>query len=203
MRSTAQPLWCTVLLCNRRSWLCVQKREASLVWCPSSNYFTLGRTLSENILRSGVPVALGTDSALTADGDIADELRAASRVIDPVQLYEMVTTQAARILGLKSGAGCIRDGGIADLLVVRDHGQTPAEALLNSQPELVFLAGRINLIANALAIRLRFPGLSRYQVIEIENRGRWLTPFNISQMIEQTKQALGESLRLAGKAVNP
>lgn len=181
----------------------VRKRRASLVWCPSSNCFTLGRTLSENALRCGVPIALGTDSALSADGDLTDEIRVAKRSIDPVCLYEMVTTRAARILRLKCGAGRISNGGAADLLVVRDHGQTPAETILQLQPELVFVAGRLNLISKNLASQLRFPGLSRYQPVEIENRGQWLARFNISRLFEQTKQALGERPRLAGRAVNP
>ncbi|HYM10059.1 MAG TPA: hypothetical protein VEU62_04970, partial [Bryobacterales bacterium] len=38
-----------------------KKRGASLVWCPSSNLFLLGRTLTPAALRCGVRVALGTD----------------------------------------------------------------------------------------------------------------------------------------------
>src|SRR6202021_1005817 len=41
------------------------RRRASLVWCPSSNLFTLSRTLRPDVLRSAIPICLGTDSALT------------------------------------------------------------------------------------------------------------------------------------------
>ena len=52
-----------------------RKCGCSLVWCPSSNLFLLGKTLDASVLRSGLPIALGSDSALTADGDLLDELQ--------------------------------------------------------------------------------------------------------------------------------
>jgi cytosine/adenosine deaminase-related metal-dependent hydrolase len=53
------------------------RRRASLVWCPSSNLFTLSQTLRPEVLRSALPICLGTDSALTCQGDLASELRVA------------------------------------------------------------------------------------------------------------------------------
>lgn len=186
---------------RREELMLVRKRGASLIWCPSSNDFTLGRTLSEAAFSSGVPIALGTDSALTAEGDLTDELRRASQVIDPVRLYGMVTSGAARVLCLGSAAGCIRNGGAADLLVVPDRGQAPAEALLDLRPQLVIVNGHIDLISETITERMRAASFSAYQVIEVEDRGRWLTPFNISGLIDQARQALDGDLRLAGKAV--
>jgi len=53
-----------------------KQRGAALVWCPSSNLFLLGRTLN-GALSSGIPIALGSDSAITAKGDLLDEIRVA------------------------------------------------------------------------------------------------------------------------------
>ena len=53
------------------------RRQCSIVWCPGSNLSMFSRTLSGEALQSGIPIALGTDSALTFAGDIADELSAA------------------------------------------------------------------------------------------------------------------------------
>lgn len=149
----------------------LRRRKVSLIWCPSSNCFMLGRTLCPAILFSELPIALGTDSALTADGDLIDELRRASKIVDPIRLYPMVAADAARILRLESGAGFIKSGGVADLLVVRDRGQTPAEALIELQPELVFVGGRINLISDKAAACLRPSGIADYQKIEVAGRG--------------------------------
>ncbi|MBV8709585.1 MAG: amidohydrolase family protein [Acidobacteriaceae bacterium] len=176
-------------------------RKASLIWCPSSNCFTLGRTVPKEILESGIPISLGTDSALTAEGDLIDELRIASRSVDPFRLYEMITRAAAGILRLNSGEGCIRDGGIADLLAVADHGQTPAHALLSLRPELVLLGGRIKLVSESLAHHFRRSELSGFHNMEVEERGRWLVPFDVGSLLKQTRQSLAGNVLLAGKAV--
>jgi cytosine/adenosine deaminase-related metal-dependent hydrolase len=173
----------------------------SLIWCPSSNCFMLGRTVSKEILDSGILVSLGTDSALTAKGDLIDELRVASRSVDPFRLYEMVTGIAARILRLNSGEGCIRDGGIADLLVVADHGQTPTGALIGLRPELVLLGGQIKLISIGLTKHLGCFELSSFHNVEVEGRGRWLVPFDVGSLVKRTRQFLAGNLLLAGKAV--
>src|SRR5438045_3135965 len=50
---------------NKPGLTLARERGASVIWCPSSNLFLMGRTLSTGTLRSGIPVALGSDSALT------------------------------------------------------------------------------------------------------------------------------------------
>jgi cytosine/adenosine deaminase-related metal-dependent hydrolase len=78
----------------------MRRRRASLVWCPTSNINILGRTVSRTVLRSGIPVALATDSALSASVDLLDELTVARRYVPAERLYEMVTAAPARILRL-------------------------------------------------------------------------------------------------------
>lgn len=179
----------------------LRKSGVALIWCPSSNYFTLGRTLCSDLLDSRVPIALGTDSALTGEGDLIDELRVAGRLIDAVRLYNLVTIEAAHILGFNNGEGCIRDGGVADLLVVRDGGQTPAEALLDLRPEIVFVSGQMNLISPTAASSLGCRDLSKYQTITLEGRGTRLVRFYIAQAVKRTTNVIGENMQLAGKAV--
>ena len=89
----------------------IRKRGASVAWCPSSNLFTLGRTLSADALRSGVRIALGTDSAMTAEGDMIDEMRVArtSGGLTAEEIYPSVTTNAAQALRLTDGQGAIRE----------------------------------------------------------------------------------------------
>jgi cytosine/adenosine deaminase-related metal-dependent hydrolase len=183
--------------------ICLLKtRGASVVWCPSSNYFTLGRTLSSEVIRAGIPVALGNDSALTADGDFLDELAVARRHAGLCEIYEMATEKAARILRLNSGEGRIQDGGVADLVIVRDEGQTPAEALLVLRPELVLLNGEIKLLSASMAARLNFRGIARFEAIEVEGRGRSYIDFPVTALKQQTTKYLGKRFLLAGKRVS-
>jgi cytosine/adenosine deaminase-related metal-dependent hydrolase len=179
------------------------RRRASLVWCPSSNLFTLSRTLASEVLRSGIPIALGTDSALTCQGDLAAELRVARRVgrLGAEDIYPMVTTEAARILRLTRGEGEIRENGIADLLVVPDSGRNPAEALQKFCPALVMLGGKIQLISSKLAARIDPQFTRSLQKVELKGRGSWLVNANVGLLYTVTEGFLGPGFQLSGKPV--
>jgi cytosine/adenosine deaminase-related metal-dependent hydrolase len=179
----------------------LRRTHTSLVWCPTSNHFTLNRTLDRAVLNSGIPVALGSDSAMTADGDLLDELRFAHQSIDAHRLYRMVTSEPARMFKLPAGFGQICHGGPADLLILRDSGQTPAKTLLESYPELVVVSGRVQLVSSRLA-RLCPPNiLQSFQQLEVEGLGRYLASGDISSLLKETTRALRDSPRLAGKAI--
>lgn len=96
-------------------------RVRGLVWCPSSNCYLLGRTADVRAwLAAGGCVALGSDSRLTADGDLLDEMRAALATgqVDGAAILAMVTTEAARLLGL-SDVGDLQPGQRADWVATR------------------------------------------------------------------------------------
>jgi cytosine/adenosine deaminase-related metal-dependent hydrolase len=179
----------------------IRSRGASLVWCPSSNLFTLGRTVAPEVLKSDIPIALGTDSALTAEGDLLDELSVAANHVSTGRLYAMVTNEAARILHLRAGEGRIQDGGVADLLVVRANDENIPARVLGSRPELVFLKGRLMLVSADAARELRMIGLEDYHPVEIEGRGKWFVKSNVRPFLDATKQILGERICLAGRRV--
>lgn len=92
---------------------------AALVWCPSSNRFLFGRTAPQALLAEGIDVLLGSDSRLTGDGDLLDEIRCARSVgaLDDKRLAEAVGGVAARRLGLAEPSLAV--GAEADLIVVR------------------------------------------------------------------------------------
>ena len=52
----------------------VTRSRTGVVWCPSSNLYTLGETLTAEQVLKLPNVALGTDSSLTASGDLLDEV---------------------------------------------------------------------------------------------------------------------------------
>jgi len=172
-------------------------RGCSLVWCPSSNLFTLGKTLPRRILESDLPVALGTDSALTAEGDMIDELRVARRVsgLSESRLYEMVTVEAARVLRLAHGEGTIQRGGVADLLLFRDRGLAPAQTLLTQTPEAVLVGGKPQMVSPDLAARWRssLPQIARFHQLTICGRG--------SMLVHAQLPPMAPALSLAGRQV--
>jgi cytosine/adenosine deaminase-related metal-dependent hydrolase len=177
----------------------LRKRGASLIACPVSNLFTLSRTLKRSVFSSGVPVALGTDSALTATGDLLDALRAARGVwnLSAARLYRMVTEDAARVLRLRDGEGQIRVGGVADMIVVRDNlGSSPAQSLLDLRSiEMTIVGGRIRLVSDRLS---RFAETS-FQSISVEGRGRVRIDADLSGLYREISSRLGGNFKLAGR----
>jgi cytosine/adenosine deaminase-related metal-dependent hydrolase len=230
-----------------QDWQLVGQRGARLVWCPSSNLFTLGKTVDMCSLPSGVKLALGNDSPLTAAGDLLDEIRLAHSLqisrnpllggdegvslqgwVSPVgcnpplhpsaggesvpadptdhigsadQLYPMVTTSAAHLMGLDQGEGTIVEGGVADFLVVRDTGVSPAQRLVQlsaADIELVIVGGEIMFASTLLAPQLPPALLSRMQRLSYDQKECFVA-LDIQPHWEATDRILGKSLRLTGK----
>jgi cytosine/adenosine deaminase-related metal-dependent hydrolase len=179
-------------------------RGTSLIWCPSSNLFTLGKTLGGDAIRSGLDIALGTDSALTGEGDLIDEIGVAQSPgrSTAKQLFQMVTTTAARVLRLSRGEGQIREGGIADLVAVADRQGTPSESLRDMRPELVILAGRIKLVSRRLADRLPRRRKLGLEAVSLEGRGDYLVDAKVSELHAAVAPILGAQFRLAGRRVD-
>jgi cytosine/adenosine deaminase-related metal-dependent hydrolase len=179
----------------------LKRGNTSLVWCPTSNHFTMHRTIDSAVLNSGIPIALGSDSAISAAGDLLDELRFAARTVGADRVYEMVTSRPARMLKLPEGFGRICEGGPADLLIIRDSGRTPAMSLLENTSEMVIAGGRVQLVSKGLARLCPASVLNQLEPIEVEGRGTYLIAGDISSLLSETKAALQAPPRLAGKAV--
>ncbi|HVO42758.1 MAG TPA: amidohydrolase family protein [Aggregatilineales bacterium] len=117
---------------------------AGLVWCPSSNFFLLGQTADVRSFADAGRLALGTDSLLTADGDMLDELRcaAATGQLTPEQLFRAVTTGAARLLRWPD-VGALLPGCCPDFFITR-RVDDPYQTLIDLTPrdiEAVYIRG--------------------------------------------------------------
>ncbi len=87
---------------TQRSWPKLQTAMAWIVWCPTSNLHILGCTLARDLLLDYPFIALGSDSPISAAGDLLVEFQAARAILDLPSdlLYQMVTTRPARLLRL-------------------------------------------------------------------------------------------------------
>jgi cytosine/adenosine deaminase-related metal-dependent hydrolase len=177
---------------------------AGLVWCPTSNEFILGASLSRHALESGVRIALGTDSCLSGAGTLIDEIQAAARAgLSEERLYAAVTHDAAAMLRLHRGAGAVEERGAADLVVVADRGVTPAARLTGLREEeidLVVVGGRIRLASPRLHRRLPGSLRRRLRALEVEGRVVWLDA-HLPWIYREAAGVLGPDLRLAGRRV--
>lgn len=161
---------------------------ASLVWCPTSNTGMLGRTVSPTVLRSGIPIALATDSAISAGVDLLDEMAAARRYLPAARVHEMVTTEPARILRLPPSYGK------HDWIAVRG-------SLFEGSVAAVAVRGRIRLIEPALASQLPREARRRFQPLHLEGRHPVLVDADVRALHRAAAKHLGRDLRLAGKRI--
>ncbi len=180
--------------------------KAGLIWCPSSNMFLFGKTLSREEIRAITRVAIGSDSPLTAIGDLLDELRFAHEIsgLPTEELYQSVTVRPSELLRLRNGEGSIRLGAWADLVVVRDTGLSPADTLAGlsyRDVELVLIGGRVQLASTEIRKRLPPETSAGLQPLSIEGTVRWIRA-PINWLFEQTGAHLPGEIRLGGKQVS-
>ncbi|MBI3395227.1 MAG: amidohydrolase family protein [Spirochaetia bacterium] len=131
----------------------IAKAGASLVWCPSSNMFLYGKTLRvAQALSRGIPVCIGTDSAMTGSINMLSELKTAASLweritgdpVDPNVLFSMATETASRVFRLPK-RGEIAAGKHGDLLILKHRQEEPTAALVNSSVSDVYLVVRSGL----------------------------------------------------------
>ncbi|HJP67375.1 MAG TPA: amidohydrolase family protein, partial [Sphingomicrobium sp.] len=95
-----------------------ERSGAALTWCPSSNHFLFGRSVSAKLLDRNVDLLLGSDSRLTGAGDLLDEIRIAAKcgLVDEQRLANAVGSVSASRLGL--AAPSLEPGRKADLILL-------------------------------------------------------------------------------------
>ena len=180
-------------------------RGAALVWCPTSNRFTLGTTLDARLLGDFDRISLGSDSALTGQGNLLDEIRAAHEEGSPPDLlYRMITENAAAILLLNEGEGRIQPGAIANLIAIPWKQSTPSEAVtqLNlSRIEMVLVRGSLHLASREMVARWDGPQADGLEWISVEGLRRKVRA-PIQWLIKEAASHLPDEIRLAGKRVS-
>jgi len=175
----------------------IKECRASLIVCPSSNFFLYGKLPSLDLLNTIEQIALGSDSPLTGTGDLLDEIRfATSRWgISPSLAYRMVTTSAASVLRLENGEGWIKVSGSADLIAVRDTGQTPAGSLRTlaaADVELVMIGGRTQLASEEMMRRLPIEARKGLEPLAIGEIVRWLRA-PVNALVDAVEAVLGKN----------
>jgi cytosine/adenosine deaminase-related metal-dependent hydrolase len=120
---------------------------SSLCWCPGSNLYLYEQTADLPALtHAGINITLGTDSSLSGELNLLEELRTAHRYLVnrggqlalggrsiEQWLVEAVTTRAAQALLRQERCGRIAPGYRADLLVLPDRGLDPYTTLIEAQ----------------------------------------------------------------------
>jgi cytosine/adenosine deaminase-related metal-dependent hydrolase/ubiquinone/menaquinone biosynthesis C-methylase UbiE len=177
----------------------------SLVWCPSSNYFLFGATHDRELIEQYPRVALGSDSPITAEGDLLDELRFANQIVgvSPQALFRQVTTAASDILCLSNGEGTIRPLARGDFFAVASDHSTPAERLATlsfRDIELVVNGGVVQVASTKMLDRLSPSMREGLAPLEIDGTVRWVRQ-SLGKLFARTEAALGCDFTMMGRKV--
>ena len=106
---------------------------AGLIWCPSSNKFLFDETADVRDFDDADRLALGSDSRLSGERDLLDELQSAhdTRQLSAEGLARTVGAGAAKLLRLEGG-GVIEVGVPADVIVLGPIESCPFDTLVSA-----------------------------------------------------------------------
>ena len=138
----------------------------AIVWCPTSNHYLFGQSAPDSLLAAGMDIVLGTDSLLTGEGGILEELHFARRRLSDERLLNAVGPVAARRFGIREPSLAI--GASADLVVLR---QPLLEANM-ADIVLVMVGGEIRVLDPELLPAFRF---SHGRLLTWRGITRWIS----------------------------
>lgn len=148
----------------------------ALVWCPASNYFLLNKTAQVDRMKQITPVVFGTDSTLTADWNIWEQLRLARKqnMLSDEELYQSLTSAPASLWKLNSGA--IEKTRSADIVIARNRNNN-MDGFYAINPEdilLVLHKGNIRLFDEKLYSQLKNFGIENFGTININGKCKYV-----------------------------
>jgi cytosine/adenosine deaminase-related metal-dependent hydrolase len=137
---------------------------AGLIWCPSSNAFLFGETADVRAFDDADRLALGSDSRLSGERDLLDELQAAyaTRQLSAEGVARTVMSGAADLLRL-SDAASLETGVPADLTILRASASCPFDTLVGasrSDVRLTMIDGQPGVGEPALSRAFEAAGVS-------------------------------------------
>jgi hypothetical protein len=138
----------------------------AMVWCPTSNRFLFGRSVPDPLIAAGIDIILGTDSLLTGDGDLLDELRFARGCISDERLMDAIGRVAARRFGICEPSLAV--GASADLVVLR----RPLLEATIGDVVLVMVGGKIRVLDPELLPQFRF---AHGRILSWRGITRWIS----------------------------
>ena len=119
------------------------KGKAGLVWSPRSNDELYGATT--NILaaqQESIPIAIAPDWSPSGSAGMLQEMGYAFRkykYFTSDQLVSMATSVPATISRLNDKLGSLSPGLLADVVVIRDKGDTPSHTVVTATPADILL----------------------------------------------------------------
>jgi len=166
---------------------------AALIWCPDSNLFLYNKTANVFELKNRIPVLFGSDSNLTSDPNFWNHIRIA-RVINALndeELINSITSLPSELLNIKD-IGKIKNGYLADIVVVKKKSENNYDAFFNINPEdilLIIRSGKIILFDESLEHECAYLNYCRFKI-------RGAVKFAEKEIVSVIKKLEGYNIRL-------
>lgn len=174
----------------------IAKAGASICWCPTSNYYLIGKTLDIlSAIKHKVNVVIGTDSAMSGAKNLIGEfelIREKFPQIMPRELYRMVTENAVKALYLPQHYAKLDLDDAQNLLLVDEKQTDPFENLMNLEMSGIKLmvVDEIPLYGDSIYLE-SFGDLHQdYSFFEIDGRKKFVVG-NPQKIIEEIDATLG------------
>ena len=150
----------------------ISQAGSSVVWCPSSNYYMFGQTAKISLLKERIPVALGTDSLMTGQSTLVQEMRVAKKSNEATakEIFEMVTSTPQKIFNLARQK--LAPGFPADMVIVPIKSKDYYENLIfqeSAEVTCVLVDGQVYYADESLARVLSLKGF----VQKVGNVTKW------------------------------
>ena len=190
----------------------IATRHCSFVWSPTSTQ-RLFQTIPPiiKLLEAGVPMALGTDSAVSGAATLFDELRAFRQLAEaewpgrfsPADILKLVTSAPAAIFRVDKAYGSIEVGKGANFLIFPDAKNDPYASFFELTPRTVSMVVHRGVLAYGderyrSVCSVRF---DHYSEVLVEGVPKlvWGKPI---QLLERIEHKLGEPRRFPFLPVN-
>ena len=153
------------------------KNFRGLIWCPGSNEVLLGKHAPVEILKGLTTMVFGSDSTLSAHGNIRYQLRLARSLqkLTDEELGDAVTLNAARLWKLNKGS--LAAGKDADIVISKTRNKPSWNTFYETDPQdilLVLQNGRIRMFDETIADQL-LPGVCKeFSRISIKGKEKFI-----------------------------
>ncbi len=190
----------------------IAAKRCSFVWSPTSTQ-RLFQTIPpiEKLLDAGVPLALGTDAAVSGAVTLFDELRVFRQIAEehwpgrfsPAEILKLVTTVPASIFRVAKQFGSLEAGKLANFIVFPDTHQDPWASFFDLTAKSLSLVVHRGALAYGderfrSVCSVRF---DHYSEVLVEGVPKliWGKPI---QLLERVEHKLGEPRRFPFLPVN-
>ncbi len=142
----------------------IAQAGSAIVWCPFSNYYMFGKSAAISLMKKKIPVALGTDSLMTGQSTLLQEMRTAQKSNEAAtrEIFEMVTSAPQKIFNLPLQK--LLPGFPADIVITPIKSTDYYENLVlqeSKEISCVMVNGQVNYADESLASDLLLKGFTQ------------------------------------------